>query len=204
METFCERRNGMGKSAHDQWAEWLLKRRFGGGDSARMQTQMQELFGYRDQVLQNARLTSGEVLLDVGAGDGLIAFGALPLVGSSGKVIFSDISNDLLEHSRALAEQMGVAQQCSFEQAAAEDLWPLAAGSVDVVTTRSVLIYVANKAKALAEFYRVLKPNGRLSIFEPINCFMRADYESRFFGQDVTPIRPLADKVWAVFKERQP
>jgi ubiquinone/menaquinone biosynthesis C-methylase UbiE len=42
---------------------------------------------------------------------------------------------------------------------------------VDAVTTRSVLIYVKDKRRASEEFHRVLKPGGRLSIFEPINSF---------------------------------
>jgi ubiquinone/menaquinone biosynthesis C-methylase UbiE len=48
------------------------------------------------------------VLLDVGTGDGLIAFGALDLVGEDGRVVFSDVSQDLLDHSRTLAEEAGV------------------------------------------------------------------------------------------------
>jgi SAM-dependent methyltransferase len=43
--------------------------------------------------------------------------------------------------------------------------------SADVVTTRSVLIYVADKATAFAEFFRVLRPGGRVALFEPINRF---------------------------------
>ena len=39
-------------------------------------------------------------LLDVGAGDGLIAFGALEKLGPTGKVIVSDISESLLKHAR--------------------------------------------------------------------------------------------------------
>jgi ubiquinone/menaquinone biosynthesis C-methylase UbiE len=38
----------------------------------------------------------------------------------------------------------------------------VADGSVDVVTTRSVLIYVAEKAQAFAAFARVLRPQGRI------------------------------------------
>lgn len=56
-------------------------------------------------------------------------------------------------------------------QAAADRLEPISDSSVDVVTTRSVLIYVAKKASAFAEFHRVLRPAGHLSIFEPINRF---------------------------------
>jgi arsenite methyltransferase len=46
---------------------------------------------------------------------------------------------------------------------------PLASQSVDVVMTRSVLIYLADKQAGIRELYRVLKPKGRASIFEPIN-----------------------------------
>jgi arsenite methyltransferase len=45
-------------------------------------------------------------VLDVGCGDGLIAFGALDRVGEEGQVIFSDISQDLLDHCRSLAESV--------------------------------------------------------------------------------------------------
>jgi hypothetical protein len=37
-----------------------------------------------------------------------------------------------------------------------------------VVTTRAVLAYVANKAAAARRFHRVLKPEGGISIAEPI------------------------------------
>lgn len=41
--------------------------------------------------------------------------------------------------------------------------------SFDAVVARSVLIYLAAKAAAFAEFHRVPRPGGRLSLFEPIN-----------------------------------
>ena len=56
--------------------------------------------------------------------------------------------------------------------AGAEDLTGIADASVDVLTTRSVLIYVAEKQHALAAFARVLRPHGRISLFEPINRLM--------------------------------
>ena len=104
----------------DQWAQWLLQRRHG-GDPEVLQAMLSTLSQVRDTVLQNARVAQGNTLLDIGCGDGLIAFGALPLVGEQGKVIFCDISQNLLDHCHTLAQQMGVLDHCQFLQASADD-----------------------------------------------------------------------------------
>jgi arsenite methyltransferase len=67
----------------------------------------------------------------VGAGEGMIGFGALELIGTAGRVIFSDISEALIEHARAAAEQMRVLDRCSFVNAPAEDLSAIESESVD-------------------------------------------------------------------------
>lgn len=182
----------------DQWAQWLLHRRHG-GDPEELQRTLAYLHPVRDRVLANASLAAGDTLLDVGSGDGLIAFGALDNVGQSGTVIFSDISQDLLTHARALADQMSVLERCRFAQANAEDLGQIGDASVDAVTTRSVLIYVADKQRAFTEFFRVLRPGGRLSIFEPINRFG--------LGQSIvedSPVQDLSGRLRAVVEAIQP
>jgi ubiquinone/menaquinone biosynthesis C-methylase UbiE len=122
-------------------------------------------------VLDNARLRPGEKALDVGAGDGLIAFVALDRVAPAGTVIASDVSRDLVEHSRSIAVHLGVTDRMDFVVARAEDLETSRDSAVDVVTTRSVLIYVDEKERAFKEFFRVLRPGGRVSIFQPINNY---------------------------------
>lgn len=193
----------MPEPIQDQWAQWLLHRRHG-GDPEQQKAMLDKLYPVRDHVLHNARIAGGEILLDVGAGDGLIAFGALARVGEQGKVIFSDISQDLLDHCQSLAQQMGVLHQCKFVRAPANDLAAFEDASVDVVTTRSVLIYVETKLQAFQEFFRVLKPEGRLSIFEPINRFHAESRPHIFWGYDVTPILEMAHKVRAVYEHLQP
>jgi arsenite methyltransferase len=182
-------------SGADKWAAWVLARSHA-GDAAQKRRSLRYLEPIRDQVLSNADVGAGDTVLDVGAGDGLIGFGAIPVVGASGRVIFSDVSRDLLEHCRKTAEELDVADRCRFVEASADDLSPVEDDSADVVTTRSVLIYVDAKDRAFREFHRVLRPGRRLSIFEPINRYFPED-PNEFWGFDATPVRDLVEKISA-------
>lgn len=182
--------------AGDRWAQWLLDRRHGGDPELRNAI-LPELERRRDLILARAHVRHGDALLDVGTGDGLLAFGAIEMVGPTGKVVFSDISADLLDHCRAVVAELGVGERCSFLVAGAENLGQIEDSSVDVVTTRSVLIYVQNKRKALAEFFRVLRPGGRISLMEPINNLTRPEPPDQLLGFDAASIRDLADKIKA-------
>ena len=85
---------------YDKWSRWLLETRFG-GDEKIAELGLRLLRQLRDTLLEKAALKDEQVLLDVGAGDGLIAFGALEKLGPSGRVILADISRPLLDHARA-------------------------------------------------------------------------------------------------------
>jgi SAM-dependent methyltransferase len=177
----------------DKWAQWLLSRR--DGDSAALRARIApELAAYRDGVLDRAELATDDTLLDVGCGTGLIGFGALERLGPDGRVIFTDISEDLLDHCRRVA---GDDEQCTFVHAPAENLGPIPDRSVDVVTTRSVLLYSDDKAAAFAEFFRVLRPGGRISLFEPINRFLVRHRPNALFGLHGSPVDDLIAKVGA-------
>lgn len=181
----------------DRWAEWLLERRHG-GDPAALERQLSGVHRFRDRVLENAAISEGDVVLDVGTGTGLIGFGALDLVGETGRVIFSDVSEQLLDECRRIAEDLGVLARCDLVLASADDLHAIDDESVDVVTTRSVLIYLPDKRPSFREFFRVLTANGRVSVFEPINSFGYPEPDDLYQRFDATPIRALAAKLRAV------
>jgi SAM-dependent methyltransferase len=184
----------------DRWATWLARLRTG-GDPEERDRGLERLAAWRDRILDNADLRPGETLLDVGCGEGLVAFGALER--GAGRVVFSDVSRDLLDFCRRAAGELGVLDRSRFVEASADDLHELEAASVDVVTTRSVLIYVTGKAEAFDEFFRVLRPGGRVSLFEPINRFTRLD-DDTWVGYDVAAVSNLAAKVRHVYERVQP
>ncbi len=151
----------------DAWSDWLLHRRHG-DDPAYAQAIQTVVEGYADRVLEGAQLAAGMTLVDVGAGEGLVAFRAIDRIGPSLRVILTDVSAPMLRHAESVALQRNVQSQCTFLKCTADDIQGIADASVDAVTTRSVLAYVADKKAALSECFRILKPGGRLSIAEPI------------------------------------
>jgi SAM-dependent methyltransferase len=191
----------VGEGQRDIWAEWLAVHRHGGDPELRRRV-LEQTAVFRDKVLEGAGLAEGETLLDVGCGEGLIGFGALER--GAGHVVFSDISDDCLAFCREAATSLGLSGRSSFVRAAADDLDGIDDASVDAVATRSVLIYVADKAGAFAEFLRVLRPGGRISLFEPINRFGLDARKQGFWGYPGDGLADLAARVDRVYEEIQP
>jgi ubiquinone/menaquinone biosynthesis C-methylase UbiE len=184
----------------DQWSRCLRERRDAGDE--RQRTAILDMLGpVRERVLAFAEPLDGATLLDVGTGDGLIGLEALERVGAQGTVIFSDISDALLAHAHEAVAARDLLARARFVSTQADDLAEIADASVDVVTTRSVLIYVADKAGAFDAMYRVLRPGGRISLFEPINSLMYPEAADRFWGYDVSAVSALADKVKRTYRE---
>jgi ubiquinone/menaquinone biosynthesis C-methylase UbiE len=151
----------------DLWSAWLLHGR-DAGDPAYAASVRVATEGYADKALDGARLAAGMTLVDVGTGDGLVAFRAIDRLGPSLRVLLTDISAPMLHHTEALAVRRKVEGQCRFLRCSAERLDGVDDSSVDAVVTRAVLAYVGDKSAALREFHRVLEPGGRLSIAEPV------------------------------------
>jgi arsenite methyltransferase len=151
----------------DAWSDWLLHLRHA-DDPAFGRIVQEVVETYADRVLDGAHLQEGSILVDVGAGEGLVAFRAIERIGASLKVILTDVSGPMLQYAESVARARNLRSQCTFLQGSAERLEGVEDASADVVTSRAVLAYVSDKRQALREFCRVLKPGGRLSIAEPL------------------------------------
>jgi ubiquinone/menaquinone biosynthesis C-methylase UbiE len=151
----------------DVWSDWLLHRRHA-DDPAYEQVVRRVVERLADRVLDDAQLSAGMTLADIGAGEGLLAFRAIERTGPSLRVVLTDISAPMLRHAESVAVRRGVRSQCTFLECSAEALNGIADATIDVAATRAALAYVSDKSAALREFHRVLKPGGRISIAEPI------------------------------------
>ncbi|MHB8577452.1 MAG: class I SAM-dependent methyltransferase [Dehalococcoidia bacterium] len=178
----------------DQWAEWLLRGRQQGMNERELRAQQQRLGRIRDRTLRGARLRKGQQILDVGAGTGLLTLEACRRVGLEGFVCGLDVSHTALREAQRLAADRTGAATLAAVRGDALAL-PFADASFDAVLTRSVLIYLTDKTAAAREFFRVLRPGGRVSVFEPINRAGQkyGDYGGRDFGEQ----RPAHERVLA-------
>jgi len=113
--------------------------------------------------IRHADLAPGETVLDVGSGGGVDTILAARRVGPTGHAIGLDMLDEMLERARAHAAEAGVGGWTEFVQGEMEAI-PLPDESVDVVVSNGVINLSARKSRALAEIYRVLRPEGRLCV----------------------------------------
>lgn len=111
----------------------------------------------------------GITVLDLGCGAGRDAYMFSALVGSQGRVIGIDMTDEQLavarKHVGWHTERYGYAQaNVEFHQGYMEDLQAvgIADNSIDLVVSNCVINLSPNKEAVFSEIFRVLKPGGEL------------------------------------------
>jgi SAM-dependent methyltransferase len=107
-------------------------------------------------------LQPGERVVDCGSGSGADSLIAARVVGPSGMVIGVDMTPGMIAKARRNAEVAGLSN-IEFREGVLEAL-PVPDGWADVVISNGVLNIVPDKTVALAEFFRVLRPDGRIQL----------------------------------------
>lgn len=121
-------------------------------------------------IIDGLRLHGAERVLDVGCGMGADVFDLAARVGKAGHVTGIDMSASLIEAARRRAEghnlpvafEVGDVQALQFEDAA-----------FDAVRSERLLMHVPDADRAVAEMARVLRPGGRMAVFD-------MDWETQF------------------------
>jgi arsenite methyltransferase len=112
-------------------------------------------------------LATGERVVDVGSGAGFDAFIAGRQVGSSGRVIGVDMTDEMLAKSKSTADALDL-RHVEFRKGLAESL-PVEDGWADVVISNGVINLCADKHAIFAEIHRVLRPEGVLQFADIAN-----------------------------------
>jgi ubiquinone/menaquinone biosynthesis C-methylase UbiE len=112
-----------------------------------------------DLLLQASGVQEGENILDLAAGTGLISFRMAEQAGSSGNILATDISDEMVSIGNALTN-LKKYSNVRFERMDAEEL-KCGSNSFDLVTCALGLMYLPNPDISANEMLRVLKPGGR-------------------------------------------
>jgi ubiquinone/menaquinone biosynthesis C-methylase UbiE len=104
----------------------------------------------------------GDTVLDLGSGAGFDLLLASDKVGSKGRVIGVDMTDEMITRARQNIKAAGAAN-VEVRKGLIEDL-PVESSSVDWVISNCVINLSPEKSKVFKEIYRVLKPGGQMSV----------------------------------------
>lgn len=138
-----------------------------------------------DTMLELAGITSGYRVLDIAAGAGEQSITAARKVASSGYVLATDISPNILEYAKQMAQRAGL-NNIETKVMDGENL-TLEDETFDAVISRVGLIYFPDQQKALKEMLRVLKPGGKVAAI-----VYSTPEKNKFFSVPVSIIRNRA------------
>jgi ubiquinone/menaquinone biosynthesis C-methylase UbiE len=130
-------------------------------------------------ILAGLKLTGGENILELGCGLGDDTFEIARLVGAKGRAVGVDFSEKMILEARRRGNERGSAAE--FEVGDAQAL-RFGDSTFDACRTERMLMHVPDAERAFAEMVRVVRPGGRLSVFD-------FDWETQFVDspyQDTT------------------
>ncbi|ACY16838.1 methyltransferase domain-containing protein [Haliangium ochraceum] len=120
------------------------------------------LLSLHQKMLEQARLQTGETVLNLGCGTGMDSFLTAPLIGEEGSVVGIDIAPEMVRLANEKAGSRGL-DNVTFQVMDAEKL-KFKANHFDAIISQWALMFFPNDRGALREAYRVLKPGGRFAL----------------------------------------
>ncbi len=112
---------------------------------------------WAERVADAAQIEAGDSVLDVACGTGVLARAAFEKIGENGSVTGVDINDGMLAVAKSKNSNI------EWQKAPAENL-PFEDNSFEKVVSQFGLMFFEDRAKALKEMTRVLKPEGVLAV----------------------------------------
>jgi arsenite methyltransferase len=132
------------------------------GDLDRIPSDAIESFAGVGYFFHLADLKPGDVVVDLGSGSGMDSFVAALKVGSAGRVVGIDMTDEQLAKAERLREAAGFTN-LTYKKGYIEET-TCEAGSFDCVISNGVINLAPDKSKVFREAARLLKRGGRLAI----------------------------------------
>ena len=122
---------------------------------------IRDFFNPPINILKELNIKSGYCVLDFGCGPGSYSFASSRLVGSNGKVYALDINLLAIDRVKKIAIKNGFD---NIQTILSDCKTNLTVNSIDLILLFDVYHDLGNKVQVLEELYRVLKPEGILSV----------------------------------------
>jgi ubiquinone/menaquinone biosynthesis C-methylase UbiE len=116
---------------------------------------------WAEHLIEGADVKTGQRVLDLGCGTGIVARQVAARLGDKGSVVGIDRSANMLAVADTTAARDGL--KVEWREGRAEAL-PFADASFDRVLSQFALMFFDDRPRALAEVHRVLAPGGGLSL----------------------------------------
>jgi len=139
-----------------------------------------------ERMLELVGISSGSRLLDIASGTGEPAISAAQMVGASGKVVGTDLVDEMLAVAREKAAKANLGN-IEFRCMDGEAL-DVAAASFDAVTIRWGLMFMPQPQACLTAAHQALKQHGRISLA----CWV-APEKNPFVGVLINTLRNYMD-----------
>jgi SAM-dependent methyltransferase len=120
----------------------------------------------QDRFLQWLDLSPAKILLDVACGAGGPTLRIAATTGCS--VIGIDVHKQAVRTANSLATQRGLAERAEFRVADATEGLPFPDASFDAITCIDAINHFSDRQGVIAEWARLLKPEGRMLFTDPI------------------------------------
>lgn len=118
------------------------------------------------EVVAQSGLMQGEVVADLGCGNGFYVLPAAQMVGPTGTIIAVDVMEAKLAATVSIANQFGYKNIKVVRADLTKPLLDIPANSCDMAIVGNILHQIGNQEELIKNIYRILKAPGRVLIVE--------------------------------------